>query len=86
MPTYIVRVKHEQVRYAEVEVEAETVPEAAQIIGDIPDLENADSIAEPVDWDIEENTLTVMAITDEDGNIFLDEDTLLAAWEQETEA
>jgi len=82
MPEYIVRIKHEQTRYADVRIQADTVPEAADEISCISCGDDGDCLVDgPGDWDVEHSELSVELITDEDGNTFSDEDKMLAAWE-----
>jgi hypothetical protein len=86
MPTYTVRVRYELIQYAEIEIEADNVPEAVGDIKDIDVLHTVQSLAEPGDWDVEHEELSVENITDEDGNAFRDVNALLDAWEKAEEA
>jgi hypothetical protein len=82
MSEYIVKVKKESISYAYITMQADTVEEAVEHIGNICLNDSWDHLIDgPGDVDVESCELTIENITDEDGNTYADEDALLTAWE-----
>jgi hypothetical protein len=86
MPTYTVRIKHELIRYVSLDIDADDIPDAVQQIKDIDVLESPESLASAGEWDVEEDTLSVEQIADEEGTTFADVDALFDTWEETEEA